>query len=54
MPEKKREGRYELILAFHNGWTPKKLIEKGYSRATVYKYNKHYKKAKEKFLALSS
>ena len=54
MVDKKREGRYELILAFHNRYTPKQLIEKGYSRATVYKYKKHYDKAIEKFKALSS
>lgn len=43
--------KFELILFFHSGFKPKELIAKGYSQATVYKYQGHYKKALELFRA---
>lgn len=39
--------RFELILLFNYGYTPKDLMAKGYKETTVYKYSRHYKKAKE-------
>ncbi len=45
----KRKTRFELILFFHNGYTPKELIKLDYSPSTVYKYSGYYKKAIQKF-----
>lgn len=44
----KNKSKPELYLLLDAGLTPKNLIERGYSKATVYAYNKRYKIAKEK------
>jgi hypothetical protein len=39
MPIRKK-APYIIFKYFSKGWTPKKIIEKGYSMATTYKYHK--------------
>lgn len=42
-----RKSHPELFLMLGMGIEPQKLIERGYSKATVYKYNKQLKEAKK-------
>lgn len=41
----KREMHPEIFILLERKYTPKKIIEKGFSKSTVYKYNVRYKKA---------
>ena len=41
----KREMHPEIFILLERRYPPKKIIEMGYSKSTVYKYNIRYKKA---------
>lgn len=43
----KRPTQFAIIVALAKGITPKKIIENGYPKTTVYKYNKKVKDATE-------
>lgn len=44
----KRKSHPELFILLAMGVKPKTLIDKGYSEATVYKYNRQMPEIKEK------
>lgn len=40
---------FAIILFFQAGFTPKEIIEKGYSASTVYKYHGIFKEALKEY-----
>ena len=45
----KSKVKFELILLFHKGYTPRELIAFGFAKSTVHKYSKYYKIALEDY-----
>ena len=50
MEEKEGRVKFELIIAYMVGYRPMQIVDKGYNKATAYRYSSYFKKAKEIYL----